>query len=964
MNLPPTFSELPTLLQLEVERLWQDYLAHASVEDQAQLEQQPLILASLPRIWAVSLFIAKNCVRYPQLLSDLISSGDLLTIPDNYTYYLDNQLLKVSDEASLMQVLRLYRRREMMRIAWRDLAGWASLEETLKSLSDLADAMIAAALSWLYQQLTAQFGTPCDEHGLPQPLIVLALGKLGGQELNFSSDIDLMFAYPEVGETKGVKRSRTNQEFFVRLAQQLIHTLNHLTADGFVFRVDMRLRPFGESGPLVMNFAGMEEYYQAHARDWERYALVKARVAAGYQPAGQVLLKTLRPFVYRRYLDFNAFEALRNMKALIDQETSRKGLNSNIKLGSGGIREIEFICQVFQLIRGGRQPALQQRHLLTILTQLEQYQILAAETAQHLRNAYRFLRITENHLQAIEDRQTQTLPEDALNQIRLAYSMGFVDWNHFIAQLLSHQQKVHLEFEQVIAPTSATKSLPTDHQSNRWQTLWIEDLHKAEQAEFLLIQAGFQDATQVLTHLQQLVNSYSVKKLTQRGRERLDTLIPLILAAVVEQPNQDDAIHRILQLIESIAQRSVYLTLLIERSLVLKQLVKLCAQSAWIAEQITRYPLLLDELLDSRRLYDPLKPEELDNALQDQLAHLPTDDLEMQMDSLRHFKRAQVLHIAAAEITGNLTVEITSDYLSAIADCLIRKSLAVAWDYLTQQYGQPWYSDDEQRHLAGFCIVGYGKAGGIELSYSSDLDIVFLHNSHGHQQLTDGNKTLDNNVFFVRLAQRIIHLLTTNTPAGILYEVDSRLRPGGNSGLLVSSLDAFNHYQQQSAWTWEHQALIRARAIAGDAQCMAQFEKIRRDILRLPRNPQSIKQDIVEMRNKMRDTLDKSTKSQFDIKQGVGGVTDIEFLIQYSVLRWAATYPSLLDTTGMLPLLRRFAEYQLVDEIACEQLSIAFRTYRAEIHRLALQNQAALIENESFVEQRQQVKHWWVVMME
>jgi glutamate-ammonia-ligase adenylyltransferase len=962
MNLPSTFSELPTLLQPEVERLWQDYLANASIEDQAQLEQQPLILASLPQVWAVSLFIATNCGRYPQLLTDLISSGDLLTVPDNYTYHLDNQLLKVSDETSLMQMLRLYRRREMVRIAWRDLAGWAALEETLKSLSDLADAMIAAALTWLYQHLTNQLGTPCDEHGLPQPLIVLALGKLGGQELNFSSDIDLMFAYPEAGETKGVKRSRTNQEFFVRLAQQLIHTLNHLTADGLVFRVDMRLRPFGESGPLVMNFAGMEEYYQAHARDWERYALVKARVAAGYQPAGQVLLKTLRPFVYRRYLDFNAFEALRNMKALIDQETSRKGLNSNIKLGSGGIREIEFICQVFQLIRGGRQPALQQRHLLTVLAQLEQYQILTATTTKSLRHAYRFLRTTENHLQAIEDRQTQTLPEDAVNQTRLAYSMGFVDWNHFIAQLLYHQHQVHLEFEQVIVPKQPTEPLPTTP-TNRWQTLWIEDLHKAELAESLLTQAGFQAASQVLTRLQQLVNSYSVKKLSQRGRERLDTLIPLIMAAVIEQPNQDEAIHRILQLIEAIAQRGVYLTLLIERPPVLKQLVKLCAQSAWIAEQITRYPLLLDELIDPRRLYDPLKPGELDNALQAQLAHLPTDDLEMQMDSLRQFKRAQVLHVAAAEITGNLTVEVTSDYLAAIADCLIRKSLAIAWDYLTQRYGQPWCVEDEQRRLAGFCIVGYGKAGGIELSYSSDLDIVFLHNSHGNQQLTDGDKTLDNNVFFVRLAQRIIHILTTNTPAGILYEVDSRLRPGGNSGLLVSTLEAFNHYQHQAAWTWEHQALIRARAIAGDAQCMAQFEQIRQAILSLPRDPQQIKQDIIEMRNKMREALDKSTPSQFDIKQGVGGVTDIEFLIQYGVLRWAADYPSLLNTTGMLPLLRQFAEYKLFTQVACEQLSIAFRAYRAEIHCLALQNQAAIIENDNLVEQRQQVKHWWAVMM-
>ena len=971
MNISTTLSSLPSLLQPFVTSWWQDYTAKANAAALTSLAKQPLIFDSLPKVWACSPFIANNCVQSPTLLHDLISSGDLLcSVPCAYSQRLAESLFTTKDETSLMQALRLYRRREMVRIAWRDLAGWAPLDETLKSLSDLADAMIDTALTWLYRRLTTQFGTPFDVNGIPQPLVVLALGKLGGQELNFSSDIDLIFAYPEQGETRGVKRSRTNQEFFVRLGQQLIHVLNQITADGFVFRVDMRLRPFGDAGPLAISFAAMEEYYQTHARDWERYAFVKARVAAGYKPAGQALLKTLRPFVYRRYLDFNAFEALRNMKALIDQETSRKGLNNNIKLGPGGIREIEFTCQVFQLIRGGQQPALQQRHLLATLNKLDKYHILPSDTVSRLRDAYRFLRLAENHLQAIEDRQTQTLPEEELTQTRLAYSLGFADWNAFIAQLLFHQQRVHLEFEQVIAPNP--QESPQSIELERWQTLWMGGLSEQNQAELLLKRAGFHNAQFVTAQLRQLLDSYSIRKLAKHGREKLDCLIPLIIVTAIEQQHPDDAIRRTLNFIESVARRDVYLTLLVERPSVLKRLMRLCVESTWIAEQITHHPLLLDELLEPRRLYDPLKPDELENALQAQLAHLPPDDLEIQMDSLRQFKQAYILHVAAAEMSGNLTAPVASDYLTAIADTLVRQALTIASYYLTQKHGLPHCYEGNESHIAGFCIIAYGKAGGIELSYSSDLDIVFLHDSCGSRNVTDGDKSLDNNVFFMRLAQRIIHIITTNTPAGILYEVDSRLRPGGASGLLVNTFDGFETYQQQDAWTWEHQALVRARAIAGNTRNRERFEKIRRAILSQPREPQKLKREIGEMRGKMRENLDKSKPTKppfnksgtFDLKQGSGGIADIEFIIQYGVLNWAAKHPSLLATTGMLPLLQLFAELGLLEESACTQLSDAFRAYRSEIHRLALQKQPAIVANKKFAEHRQQVMHWWQAIME
>ncbi|MBE9563159.1 MAG: bifunctional [glutamate--ammonia ligase]-adenylyl-L-tyrosine phosphorylase/[glutamate--ammonia-ligase] adenylyltransferase, partial [Proteobacteria bacterium] len=884
------------------------------------LKQQNLVYTSLPKVWACSPFVAKRCIQSPALLHDLIN--DLLVAPSNYLEILDNLLLDIKDETELMRTLRLFRCREMVRIAWQDITGWASLEETLQSLSNLADALLDTALRWLYNNLTNQLGTPSDANGTPQPLIVLAMGKLGGQELNFSSDIDLIFAYPEAGETTGTKRPRSNQEFFLRLGQRLIHVLNSLTPDGFVFRVDMRLRPFGDSGPLVTSFAAMENYYQTHARDWERYALVKARVAAGYKPSGNVLLKNLRPFVYRRYLDFNAFESLRNMKNLIDRETSRKGLNNNIKLGPGGIREIEFTCQVFQLIRGGQQPALQQRNLLETLKQLNTFQILPKDAITRLREAYNFLRLTENHLQAIDDRQTQTLPDDELNQSRLAYSMGFSDWTRFLARLIHHQQQVHSEFEQVFAPESLEESEPV---TEGWQELWASDLQDDEQAITLLTQAGFKSAKQVLTYLHQLLNSYSIKKLNKRGRERLDSLIPMIIMVAQKHNSPDDAIQRSLKLIESITQRGVYLALLIERPQVLKRLVSLCADSAWIAEQITRYPLLLDELLDSRRLFAPLKPAELDNALQAQLAHQPIDDLEMQMDTLRQFKRAYVLHIAATEISGDLTVDIASDYLSSIADTLIRKSLTLAYDHLIQRHGQPTCPN-----LPGLCVVAYGKAGGMELSYGSDLDIVFLH--HDSKQPTDGSKQLDNQVFFVRLAQRIIHIITTNTPAGMLYEVDSRLRPSGDSGMLVTSFNAFETYQKQNAWIWEHQALIRARAVAGSEESKKLFEKIRRETLSIRRDPKKLLSEVQKMREKMRSNLDKTATGMFDLKQGRGGIADIEFIIQYGVLLLAVDYPDLLETTGMLPLLKLLTRYELFTESVGSKLREAFWVYRTEVH--------------------------------
>jgi [glutamine synthetase] adenylyltransferase / [glutamine synthetase]-adenylyl-L-tyrosine phosphorylase len=943
---------LPPQLQLVYQQAWADFIAQ--VPEQQLQTIPPPVMDSIPKVWACSSFIAKTCILSPQLLFELLNN-DYITKPyDGFSL----ELSPSADEEQVMQQLRLFRRREMIKIAWRDIAKWASLDESLRALSDLADVLIQSSLDYQMQKWQQSWGFPLSNQGLSQQLVVLGMGKLGGRELNFSSDIDLIFAYPEAGETQHPRRNRTNQEFFTKIGQQVIHLLNTITADGFVFRVDMRLRPFGDSGPLVMHFDAMEDYYQAHAREWERYAFIKARVVAGDKIQGQILLDRLKPFVYRRYLDYNSISEFRNMKEMIDKEAQRKGLEHNIKLGPGGIREVEFLCQLFQLMRGGRQPGLQLCNLLQTLNKLTEYGLIPAQQSQALAEAYSFLRLAENRLQAIHDQQTQNLPTDSLDQQRLAYAMGYEHYEQFLAVLKVQQQQVAQQFADVFTPE--VKELTTSNKN--WQNLWLQ--LDEEQAINYLQTAGFANSQSMVKKLQEFAHSPILQKLSSRGRQRVDIILPLILEQLANLEYISDAeliLSRILEFLAAIAQRSVYLALLIERPIVLQHVIKLCANSQWIATQLTRYPLLLDELLDPRRLYDPLKPQQLSTALDETMAQLSVEDLEMQMDSLRQFKRAHVLHIAAAELTDNLTVEKASDYLGAVADTLVNKTLAVAWDFVSRKHGKPQFIPNQQSTPidAGFCIVGYGKAGGIELSYSSDLDIVFIHDSCDAQQITDGAKPIDNNVFFMRLAQRIIHILTTNTAAGSLYEVDARLRPGGNSGMMVSSFEAFEQYQRQQAWTWEHQALVRARAIAGHANVCARFEQVRREILSLHREPQQLRQDVHTMREKMRQNLDKSNAVWFDIKQGAGGVVDIEFIIQYEVLRWAVDFPDLLDTTGMLPMLKKLAQFAILSPEAVDDLSQAYRTYRATTHKLALQDKPIQVEQNQWLQLRQQVSHWY-----
>ena len=923
------------------------------------------------RVAAASEFVLEQSVRDPAMLLGLVDSGELdrRFAPGELCAQLAAAAQAATTEEELARNLRRQRTRQQVRIIWRDLTRQADLVETCRDLSDMADAAIDQAYQWLYPRHCQQFGTPIgNRSGLPQQMVVLGMGKLGAVELNLSSDIDLIFAFPEGGETEGVKRSLDNQEFFTRLGQRLIKALDPITVDGFVFRVDMRLRPYGSSGALTLSFNALEQYYQDQGRDWERYAMIKARVVAGDQVAGAQLQEMLRPFVYRRYLDFSAIEALRTMKQLIQQEVRRKGMAENIKLGAGGIREVEFIAQAFQLIHGGRDLSLQQRPLLKVLATLEGQGYLPAAVVDELREGYLFLRYTEHAIQAIADRQTQMLPDGDLDRARIAFMLGFPDWAAFHAQLMHWRGRIDWHFRQVISDPDDEDGEGEVVVGGEWLPLW-EEAQDEEAACRQLEDAGFRDAPRALKLLAALRSSPNLRSMQRLSRERLDSFIPRLLAQAVEHDDPDLVLERVLPLVEAVARRSAYLVLLTENPGALRRLLTLCAASPWIAEQIARFPLLLDELLNEGRLFSPPKAPELAAELRERLTRIPEDDLEQQMEALRHFKLAHSLRVAASEIAGSLPLMKVSDYLTWLAEAILNQVLALAWRQTVARHGRPQRSDGSPCD-PGFIIVGYGKMGGLELGHGSDLDLVFIHDGDPQAE-TDGAKPIDSAQFFTRLGQRIIHLLTTQTASGQLYDVDMRLRPSGASGLLVSSVGAFERYQQNEAWTWEHQALVRARVLVGCAQVGAAFEDVRARVLGKPRDLAALRTEVSEMRAKMRDNLgSKSTAAgtaanaydsglPFDIKQDAGGIVDIEFMVQYAALAWSHSHPALLRYTDNIRILEGLEEAGLVPASDAVLLREVYKAFRSAAHRQALQKQAGVIDASQFVNERQEVRRIW-----
>jgi [glutamine synthetase] adenylyltransferase / [glutamine synthetase]-adenylyl-L-tyrosine phosphorylase len=987
---------LPESLRREADLALTHLLDVCEAQQRAQysiLLDDDIFAQRAAKLFVCSQFAAQLCRRFPAWLLELHSAGDLdrsLSTQD-FAARLHAKLAACDNAEAFDSTLRQFRNREYLRIIWRDLNRCAETMEITADISAVAEATIQAALDFHFTQLAHQHGAPRGgTNNSIQPFIVIGMGKLGARELNLSSDVDLIFAYPDGGETEGravdgretnsAARSISNHEFFIRLGQLLIKSLDQNTVDGFVFRVDMRLRPYGDSGALALNFDALEEYYQDQGRDWERYAMIKARPVAestgeardvAQFPAGNRLLDMLRPFTYRRYLDYSAFESLREMKALIQRDVKRRRLHDNIKLGAGGIREIEFIAQCFQLIRGGRELRLQERELLHVLATLGELHYLPEATVSALHHAYIFLRNTEHALQAWLDQQTQNLPVADLPRHALAYAMNYSNWDEYLNELNRQRQIVSTHFNDVIAlpsqkQESLQKQVPLETATNSWQVFWTDSELTLENAAQQLNAAGFDAADEVARRILELRSRKSVQVLQASARARLDAFMPQLLLALTQIEQPGTAMLRILPLVEAVLRRTAYLVLLIENPAALHELIALCAASPWVADQLAKHPALLDELLNAERLYTAPDKASLQHDLRQQLLRFEWDDMEGQMDALRYFKLAHSLRVIAAEIGGTLPLMKVSDYLTWIAETIIEHVLELAWHQLIAKYGTP-SNIDGSPCAKNFIVVAYGKLGGIELSHSSDLDLVFIHAADPNQT-TDGATAIDNGTFFTRLGQRIIHIMTVQTVLGPLYEVDMRLRPSGNSGLLVSTLKAFANYQHKDAWTWEHQALVRARAIAGDCELAAAFEQVRREVLCQPRDQEKLRNDVREMRQKMREQLKpRNTETPqhpvFDLKQGSGAIVDIEFIVQYAVLAWAHTHPSLTRWTDNIRILETLQQENLCDEQTAIALIEAYKTYRSVAHKLSLQQQSGIVPVADFTEQRQIILAAWRLLL-
>jgi glutamate-ammonia-ligase adenylyltransferase len=945
-------------------------------------EQTATGAVQLVKVMVGSDYVVDTLIRYPFIAENLRSDGSLVTaVADEYY---SKQIKSITDsvekEDELSRKIRYARHQMMVRVIWRDLTGMAELFETTGDLSRFADASVQHTMDWHTERLMPTWGephakTPSGEF-VPQRMLVLGMGKLGADELNLSSDIDLIFVFPESGWTRNGKREISNQEFFIKVGQKIIQTLDNVTPDGFVFRVDMRLRPYGDSGPLVMSFNAMEEYYQSQGREWERYAMIKARVMAGDETQAQELMTMLRPFVYRKYIDFSVIEALRGLKDMINREVRRKGMEHNIKLGRGGIREIEFIAQVFQLIHGGVDVRLQNRSLMIILKQLSEMGILSNDAYDNLVAAYHFLRDTEHALQGLQDRQTQLLPDDELSRLRVAYALGCESWEAFSETLDAHRKHVAAEFVDLIQPVEEENASEDSAILEAWHSVWLDEMEDDE-AISVFEEQSFDDAPAAWKLIKDLKQSRKVKTLQREGQERLNQFIPILLQQLASSKRPTETLSRVLVLVDSVLRRTAYLVLLMENPTALVQLIRLCDASPWIANQLAKTPVILDELINVSSLYSPPNKLELQDELRQHMLRIPEEDLEALMNALRYFKNAHVLRVAAAEVTGALPLMKASDYLTYIAEVILESVVEMSWHQMVERYGYPT-DDNGPVSVPQLIVVGYGKLGGIELSYGSDLDIVFIHDAQMNKY-TNGEKQVDNQTFYTRLVQRVVHIMTTMMPSGDLYEVDMRLRPEGNSGMQVASLKSFEDYQYKNAWTWEHQALVRTRVVAGSEALAEKFDKVRKEVLAHVSAEDSkseavtedndvkcLKSEVALMRKKMMASLasneDGNDPDKFHLKHDIGGMVDIEFMAQYAVLHWGVDYSDMLEWSDNIRILETLAKLDLMPESDVDQLIEAYKAYRVEGHKKILDNQKVILhgkEVDNYQSYRQNVIKIW-----
>ena len=889
-----------------------------------------------------------------QQIDDLIQD---YTLDENY---------QLADESKVMSGLRHLRMLMMMRWIWQDALALIKLEQLTDELSDFADGCLLFAKSYTYQQLVSKYGQPTfiNAQGKPQvdDMAIMAMGKLGAQELNLSSDIDLVFIHQGRGETDGDKskgtRSIDNKRFMTRLGQGIIRLLDNNTADGFVFRVDMRLRPWGDGSDLAIHLSALQKYFSNHGRAWERFAWLKARVVGQIEsPFYDEIQAMIKPFVFRYYVDYSAFSALREMKSLIQNQVAQREDLDNIKLGAGGIRDIEFIVQAFQLIYGGRQPQLQVKSCLKAMQALYELEYFEPPTYQKLQAAYRFLRRLEHAIQAINDQQTQRLPHDEFWQHNLALTLGFANWSALLVTLNDHREDVNAPFERMVTE----RQMPAQEDST------LEPANIAQQ----IAQLDTVLTQQSRAQLDAFWQSKMVANLSDEAISRLDAAYPVVLHALLAHQQQQQlantALPRLITLLEAICRRSIYLVMLAENPNATVELIPMLSASPWIANELALYPVLLDTFLQQRYRHLPDKPE-LRDILRQRLLRVEREDEEELLSVLRLFKKNQVLAVAASDVLAERPIMKVSDSLTFIAAVVLEAALERGFSELVRRYGYPIGQDGDPVTEAdcGFAIIGYGKLGGLELSYSSDLDLVFLHKIK-EEGMTTGETSVSGMKFAARLAQKLMTYLNTQTRDGRAYEIDMRLRPSGNAGMMVVSCHAFETYQLSKAWSWEHQALVRARAICGDKRVMARFCDIRREVLALPRTLDEVRIEVTSMRIKMQKHLGTSQWEQqegkFHLKQDAGGIVDIEFLAQFAVLAYSHDYPSLTKWSDNVRIFEEMALLGIWSNEICQDLTEAYLRIRAASHQLALSEQSLLVDEGLWVETRTLVQGQWQRLM-
>jgi glutamate-ammonia-ligase adenylyltransferase len=833
--------------------------------------------ALIERAFVASEFVREEARRHPMVFAALLRRPEVM--PDWHDEAAD-------EPAEAFSVrLRRFRRWSSMALILRDLAGVDAVEDTLAGASRVAEVCIDAALRHVEAQMQNRFGTPRSQAGDAQRLVVIAMGKLGGGELNFSSDVDLILAFPEAGASDG-PRSLDNEEYFTRVGQRLAQMLGDVTPEGFVLRVDYRLRPYGSAGRIALSFNAMEHYYQREGRDWERYAWIKARAVAGDVEAGARLIAMLRPFVYRRYLDFTAIEGLRDLKSRIDQEVDRQDLADNLKLGPGGIRELEFAVQLAQLIRGGREAALRVSGFLQALHALGANGQFDAATVERTRALYLFLRRAENRVQMFNDEQTHALPTQPGDAERIALALGMRGLDDLRAAIDAVRSEVQALFARTLDAPGDGPRLRPGQSPEAPPTLDLPEF-----------------SPEVRDAAAQLLGSLPVRRMDSRARERFERALPLLMMAAQDTPAANVAALRLLRLLHAIAGRPSYLALLAERRAARERVADAFARSAFLADRVIAHPLLLDDLLDAR--VGEAVPEigDVDRLFAHSLARVAAGDAEAELSALHEARQSAVFRTALAWSGRRQSAAQTAAMLAAIAECSVQRVLQLAQRDLALQHGA---------FPEALLVLAYGSFGGGELGFGSDLDLVFLFDPEVAGQTSGGTRPLEGGRYMARLSQRMLHWLSTPTHAGALYEVDVRLRPDGAKGLLVSPLNAFRDYQLQRAWVWEHQALVRARAVAGPPKLAAAFDAVRAEVLAGGRAPEEVAQQVGRMRARWRSELDRSEVQRFDLKQGAGGLVDIEFLLQGLVLTHAAHHPALLAVTATGPLIGALAAASLL----------------------------------------------------